>query len=204
MNDINAASPLPPVLIYIHGFLSSPQSVKATLTLDYIRQHFPALKVIAPQVPHYPLDAVRLFETIIGNHPNQPLRFIGSSMGGFLSTYLVEKYGGKAVIINPAVKPYELLIDYLGDHLHPNTNEPFTLTHDHIKHLTELDTPNLNNPSSYWVLLQTGDQTLDYRQAEAKYRSSKLTIEQGGDHSFQHFQQHLPAILGFLLDHQTG
>ncbi|GAA0854186.1 YqiA/YcfP family alpha/beta fold hydrolase [Aliiglaciecola litoralis] len=200
MNDNNPPSNLPPVLIYIHGFLSSPESVKATLTLDYIAQHHPELTVVAPQVPHYPQDAVALLEDIVTQYAKRPLRFIGSSMGGYLSTYLVEKFGGKAVLINPAVKPFELLTDYLGDHIHPNTKEHFTLTQQHIEHLQQIDTPTLKVANAYWALLQTGDETLDYRQAEQKYQNSKLTIEQGGDHSFQNYQRHLPEIMRFLLN----
>ena len=120
-------------------------------------------------------------------------------MGGFLSTYLVEKYGGKAVLINPAVRPFDLLKDTLGEHLNPYTNKRFTLQERHIQQLHDLNVNSLKRASNYWVMLQTADETLDYRQAELKYADSKLTIEQGGDHSFQGYQKHLPEIFEFLL-----
>jgi predicted esterase YcpF (UPF0227 family) len=47
--------------------------------------------------------------------------------------------------------------------------------------------------------LQTADETLDYRQAATKYQGYKLSIEQGGDHSFLDFQRFLPDIFRFLL-----
>lgn len=187
------------VLIYIHGFLSSPQSVKAQQTITFMQANYPDIPMEVPEVPNYPQQAASLLETIVEKHQGKRLRFIGSSMGGFMSTHLLEKYGGKAVLINPAVRPFELLADYLGDHVNPHTKKAFTLTEHHIQELLDLNTSSLNAPESYWVLLQTDDETLDYRQAENKYAASKLTIEQGGDHSFVDFDKHLPAIGEFLF-----
>lgn len=192
---------LPPVLIYIHGFLSSPGSVKAQQTLSFLNEHYKDLLVEVPEVPNYPDQAIAHLESLVNKYKGHPLRFIGSSMGGFLSTYLVEKYDGRAVLINPAVKPYELLVDYLGDHVNPYTQKPFTLNQNHIAQLVALDTPTISSPSRYWALLQTKDETLDYRQAEQKYRDSKLTIEEGGDHSFQGYERFLGDIMSFLFAH---
>ncbi|MDO6692222.1 YqiA/YcfP family alpha/beta fold hydrolase [Aliiglaciecola sp. 3_MG-2023] len=187
------------VLIYIHGFMSSPQSVKAQQTIAYVGEYHPDLTVEVPQVPNYPLDAAQMLESLAGKYEGKNLRFIGSSMGGFMSTYLVEKFGGKAVLINPAVRPFELLEGFLGTHVNPYTNQEFTLQGTHIQQLLDLNTPELSDPQAYWALLQTDDETLDYRQAEQKYANSRLTIEQGGDHSFQNYADHLPDIFKFLL-----
>jgi hypothetical protein len=199
MNNSQDQNDSSPVLIYLHGFLSSPQSVKAQQTLRYCQQHYPDLRIEIPEIPNYPKQAIQVIENVVAKYPGQPLRFIGSSMGGFLATYMLEKYGGRAVLINPAVKPYELFEDFMGDHINPYTRVSFTLTAEHTQHLLALDTPEVAAAEQYWVLLQTRDETLDYRQAEHKYRHSKLTIEQGGDHSFQHYERHLNSILEFLL-----
>ncbi|GAC19052.1 YqiA/YcfP family alpha/beta fold hydrolase [Paraglaciecola arctica] len=187
------------VVIYLHGFLSSPQSQKATQTLEFVRANYPNLAIEIPQLANYPHEAVKNIELCIAKHKGKKLRFIGSSLGGFLSTYMVEKYSGKAVLINPAVRPFELLGDFLGEHINPYTGQPFLLENSHIEELRQLDTPTLDPKSDYWVLLQTADETLDYRQAETKYQDYKVTIEQGGDHSFQDFQRFLPDIFRFLL-----
>ena len=121
-------------------------------------------------------------------------------MGGFLSNWLVEQYGGKAVLINPAVAPYSLMADYLGPHVNPYTQERFEVTADHIALLRAMEPESVADATAYKVLLQTGDETLDYRLAEQRYTGSDLCIEEGGDHSFQGFERHLPAIFRFLLD----
>ena len=187
------------VVIYLHGFLSSPQSQKAALTLEFVRANYPDLIIEIPHLDNYPKDALANIEQRVAKHKGKKLRFIGSSLGGFLSTFMVEKYSGKAVLINPAVRPFELLADFLGEHINPSTQQPFLLENKHIDELRQLDTPTLKSTSDYWVLLQTADETLDYRQAETKYQDYKLSIEQGGDHSFQDFQRFLPDIFRFLL-----
>lgn len=187
------------VVIYLHGFLSSPQSLKATQTLEFASANYSNLEIEIPLLGNYPNDAVKSIERCIAKHKGKKLRFIGSSLGGFLSTFMVEKYSGKAVLINPAVRPFELLEDFLGEHINPYTQQHFLLEKQHIEELRQLDTPSLNETSDYWVLLQTADETLDYRQAETKYQNYKLSIEQGGDHSFQDFQRFLPEIFRFLL-----
>ena len=187
------------VVIYLHGFLSSPQSLKATQTLEFVRANYPDLTIEIPQLANYPNEAIAIIEQSVAKHKGKKLRFIGSSMGGFLSTFMVEKHSGKAVLINPAVQPFELLVNFLGEHIHPYTQQSFLLENKHIDELRSLDTPTLKSKSDYWVLLQTADETLDYRQAESKYQDYKLSIEQGGDHSFQGFQRFLPDIFRFLL-----
>jgi predicted esterase YcpF (UPF0227 family) len=187
------------VVIYLHGFLSSPQSQKARQTLEYVKAYHPELPIEIPQLANYPNDAQAIIERLIAEHKGKKLRFIGSSLGGFFSTFMVEKYSGKAVLINPAVRPFELLVDFLGKHINPNTQQPFLLENKHIEELRQLDTPSLKPTSDYWILLQTADETLDYRQAETKYQDYKLSIEQGGNHSFLDFQRFLPDIFRFLL-----
>lgn len=187
------------VIIYLHGFLSSPQSVKAQQTRDFAQLHYPELEFVVPQLPPYPLLTVQLLDELVARYQGCSFGFIGSSLGGYLSTYLLEKHQGKAVLINPAVQPYKLLADYFGHHLNPYTHEEFTLEAIHTQQLAAIDTPVLEHPENYWVLLQTGDETLDYRLAEQKYQGAKLTIEQGGDHSFQHYPRFLADIFRFLL-----
>ncbi|MFC4700480.1 YqiA/YcfP family alpha/beta fold hydrolase [Glaciecola siphonariae] len=185
-------------VIYLHGFLSSPQSAKAQQTKHYASKHLPSLNLHIPQLSGNITKAIASVEALIASLPPQPLRFIGSSMGGFLSTYFVEKYGGKAVLVNPAVLPYRLLSHYQGEHINPHSKERFFIHHQSIELLKALEPSALENVGAYKVLLQTGDETLDYRLAEQKYWGSQLTVEQGGDHSFVNFEDHLPSIFDFL------
>lgn len=186
-------------LIYLHGFLSSPESLKAVQSAEFAAKHYPELNIHIPQLPCYPLEAKAFLQRLMDEVEGQRLGFIGSSLGGFLSTWLVEHYGGRGVLINPAVEPFILLADYLGEQQNPYSKERFVLKPDHMQHLRQMHVPSLADPSRYKVLLQTDDEVLDYRQAANKYAQSDLLVEQGGDHSFIDYQRHLPAIFDFLF-----
>lgn len=198
-DNIKRGSTLQQVLVYLHGFLSSPQSVKCQATLDYMAQHHPDITLVAPQVPYYPEEAIEKLTALVEPHQQSQIGYIGSSMGGFMSTQLMQRFPGKAVLINPAVTPHILLKHYLGDHVHPHTNESFTLVEAHMQQLESLVVPKLARPENFWVLLQEDDETLDYQEAVEKYKECQLTVEAGGDHSFQGYENHLPDIVRFLF-----
>ena len=190
-------------LLYLHGFLSSPTSVKAQATKNYFAKHHPEDTLHIPELSNFPSKVEAQLVELIENNPELlegGLKVIGSSMGGYLSTFLIEKYSGKAVLINPAARPYELLQQFIGPHVNPYSGEKFSIELTDIDIIKALDTDALNNDKAYKVLLQTNDETLDYRLAAAKYALSDLVIEEGGDHSFVGYENHLPAIAEFLLD----
>ena len=189
-------------VLYLHGFLSSPQSVKAQATKAWFARHYPQVTLHIPQLSNNPGQVKQQLENYIAQHPQlleQGLKVIGSSMGGYLSTFLLEKFGGKAVLINPAVRPYELLQGLIGTHENPYSKEKFEIVESDIGVIQALEATSIKEPNSYKVLLQTEDETLDYRLAEEKYAQSHLVIEEGGDHSFVGYENHLPAIAEFLL-----
>ncbi len=52
-------------------------------------------------------------------------------------------------------------------------------------------------PERSWLLVEEGDEVLDYRQAVARYRDARQTVLAGGDHSFTRFVDFVPQILEF-------
>lgn len=189
----------PSLLLYIHGFNSSPLSMKASLMRDYCQQYRPDINVIVPQLPCYPQQAAQILLDIVEQHKDEyKIGLVGSSLGGFMSTWLSSKFGFKAVLVNPAVKPYELLVDYLGEQTNPYTDETYTLEACHIDELKALDVQSITSPESFWLLQQTDDEVLDFRQAVDKFVGAKQTVEQGGDHSFVGFERYPAKIIEFL------
>ena len=176
--------------------------MKCVATREYLAEHMPDVHMVAPQVPNYPMEAISLLRGVVSDTLQEfkdcQLGYIGSSMGGFMSTNLMQDFPGKAVLVNPAVNPHILFDDYLGEHEHPHTGKTFTLTKQHMVELQELLAPELKSPKDFWVLLQEEDETLDYREAVAKYKDANLTVEKGGDHSFQGYENYLERIFQFL------
>ena len=187
------------MLLYLHGLNSSPHSFKAEATAQWLQQNHPEVNFHCPQLSNYPLEVMTQLDQIIGACDEEVV-LAGSSMGGYYATYFAEKYGLKAVLINPAVKPYLGLHQLLGENTNYHTGETWIMEPRHIDHYREFEVEALQRPENIWTLLQTGDEVLDYRLAEQKYSGGKLTVEQGGDHSFQDYERFLPEIYEFLFD----
>lgn len=186
---------MPGSILYIHGLNSSPASQKASQMSALMARIGCAAQLRVPALHHHPRQAIAQLEAALGEL-DAPL-LVGSSLGGYYATHLAERHGLKAVLINPAVNPHQLFDGFLGTQQNLYTGERWELTHDHVDALAELEVPAPQDPQRIQVWLQTGDETLDYRRAQAFYRACALRIEGGGDHSFQGFTSKLPALLSF-------
>lgn len=186
------------MILYIHGFISSPQSFKAQQTVEFWSRNFPDCPIVVPQLPARPLQAIALLQDIFDKNQSIIKGLIGSSLGGYYATYFVEKYSVKSVLVNPAVRPYELFANYLGPQTNPYTNEQFVIDSGFLEALERLDTAVLHNQDCYWLLQQEGDEVLDHRQAVSRYQSCKQTVEPLGDHSFVGFERYLPQIAEYF------
>ncbi|MBT8765580.1 YqiA/YcfP family alpha/beta fold hydrolase [Metapseudomonas boanensis] len=184
-----------PCLLYIHGFNSSPASLKARQLSVVMQRIGLADRLRVPDLHHHPRVAIDQLEVAIAELGRPVL--VGSSLGGYYATHLAERHGLKALLINPAVSPHRLFDGRLGPQKNYYSDETWELTLDHVAALAELEVPAPKDPARFQVWLQTADETLDYRQAERYYRACALRIEAGGDHGFQHFPAHLPALLAF-------
>jgi len=182
-------------ILYIHGLNSSPASRKASQLSALMQRLGRAQALRVPALHHHPRQAIVQLESAI-DELGRPL-LVGSSLGGFYATYLAERHGLKALLINPAVNPQLRFEGYLGPQTNYYTGETWELTLDHVAALAELAVPPPGDPARFQVWLQTGDETLGYRQAQAFYRACALRIEPGGDHGFANFAAHLPALLAF-------
>ena len=188
-------------IIYLHGFKSSPESYKAQLLQKHMAEIGRQGDLFIPDLSPYPDCAIQqISELISSNDLDKELSklcFFGSSLGGYYATWFAEKYNCPAVLINPSVRPYETMAEFIGENENYYTTEKWNFTQSHIHQLLDIDVKNITQAERYLVLLQTGDEVLDYRQAEKKYSNCQLQIEQGGDHSFQGFENHIEAMLSF-------
>lgn len=183
-------------IVYIHGFLSSPLSHKAQQFGEWLRSQHPEIRYHCPTLPAYPAESWSILTRLIESQPEN-LGLIGSSLGGFWATLLAERYNRKAVLINPAVSPQNLLPPYLHQPLRNyHLDQSYLLTEKDLDVLKSLDVP-IKHHNNYWLLAQTGDETLDYRQAVDHYNGCRQTIEEGGDHAFQGFERYFTSIYDF-------
>jgi predicted esterase YcpF (UPF0227 family) len=190
-------------ILYIHGFNSSPLSIKAEQTRKYLANNYPDVGYFCPRLATTPTEAItQLSQIIEQGEAGCQWYLIGSSLGGYFATYLADQYQCLAVLVNPAITPYELLHDYIGEQVNPYTAEVYQVTEAHIEQLKALEkmapTIDSQQKNNYLVMVQTGDEVLNYQQAVEKYQHCRLIVQAGGDHSFIDFDKCLPAICDFL------
>lgn len=197
----------PLALMYVHGFQSSAQSHKASLTGEYLARHHSDIAYSVPNLSDYPEQAFRQLCEVIESRQGGGYRLglLGSSLGGFYATALAAKYGLSAVLINPAVAPHRLIADYLGDNTNPYTGQRYTLGEADLQCLKALQLSEAALAQALGagqlrlrVLLETGDETLDYRQAERYYAAADCRIRKGGSHTYEAYESELVEILKFF------
>jgi predicted esterase YcpF (UPF0227 family) len=182
------------MLIYIHGFNSSPASSKAQLLKARLEARGRGEEFSAPALPPDPAQAAQALDALAARHPGAAL--VGSSLGGYYATWLAEKHGLKAVLLNPAVRPYELLAGHLGLQRNFHTGETYDFTMRHVDALRALEVGSIS-PARYLLITATGDEVLDYRQAVARYRGCRQIVIDGGDHGLSDFGQYVDMALAF-------
>lgn len=186
------------MLIYLHGLNSAPASHKAQLLCREMATRGLAAHWRCPALPHQPLHAIATIEAEIGAAAasGDTVTLVGSSLGGFYATHLAEKHALRAVLLNPAVQPQQDLEAYIGPQRNLYTGATYELTAAHIDQWRALDVPDVH-PERYLLIVETGDEVLDYRAAVRKYAGARQIVVPGGDHSLRSFPRHIDEILRF-------
>ncbi|HEX5612224.1 MAG TPA: YqiA/YcfP family alpha/beta fold hydrolase [Burkholderiales bacterium] len=184
------------MIVYLHGFNSAPASHKARTFHAYMRERGLGELFVCPRLPHPPQQAVQAIEAELEKYPKRALTLVGSSLGGFYATWFAERRNLRAVLIQPAITPYVGLQAMLGPQQNLYTGERYELTRAHLDGWRRLAVEEVD-PERYLLLLETGDELLDWREAVRKYEGARMVIRQGGDHTLQSFPEHIPRILRF-------
>jgi predicted esterase YcpF (UPF0227 family) len=185
------------MLLYIHGFNSAPASHKARLLKQRLEAMGRGNEFTCPALPDRPAYAMAMLEEQLSRVQPAEVTLVGSSLGGYYATYLAEKIGVRAVLVNPAVEPYLGLQAYLGPQKNIYTGATYELTHRHLEELLVLDVDRPTRLSRYYLMVTTGDEVLDYRKAVQKYAGAKQLVVQGSDHGFGDFGDYLESVLEF-------
>ena len=185
-------------LLYLHGFRSSPRSFKARVVQQRMEAAGLAANLICPQLPASPKAAMELVLTLVERYSGN-LAIVGSSLGGFYATWLAERFGCRAALINPAVDPLKDLDQHVGVTTAWHTGEPFEFKRDYIAELAAMKVARITRPERYFLLAATGDEVLDYRDMVAHYMGAHQHVIQGSDHAVSEFEQYVDEVLAFCL-----
>jgi len=185
------------MILYLHGLNSGGTSGKAAT----LRRALAPIPVTSPTYPgHLPMQAVydlqRYISELEQEHPQ--FMIVGSSMGGFYGQYLARRFReniARLVMINPALRPWELLPDLIGEQHNEATGERYLLTAEDVEQTRQFGFADVDDGIPTTLLLDKGDEAIDYRIAEGMYRNcGELFIFEGGNHRFQHMDEAIEII----------
>jgi len=189
------------LVVYLHGFRSSPRSSKAVMTGEAIK----ALSTLGhpidwycPQLLASPKASMDMVIKHIEESPHDQLVVIGSSLGGFYINYLAEKYDCKAIALNPAVRAPRELAPHVGMLTAYDTDEPYDFRPEYIDELKALQVEKISNPGRYFLMAAKGDELLDWREMVDFYKGAEQLVLEGSDHGIAEYPDHLPAVLRFV------
>jgi uncharacterized protein len=185
------------VIVYLHGFRSSPQSRKAQQIRAALEARGGAGDYLCPQLPASPRHAAELLLAAARLEDPARLALIGSSLGGYYATWLAERLGCRAVLLNPAITPYDDLRAHLGRQPVYFSADSIDMKPEYLDELRALDTPRITQPGRYLLLAATGDEVIDWRTMVAKYAGCRQRVIEGSDHQIQDFDRYLHEVLAF-------
>ena len=183
------------MIIYIHGFGGSGEGSKAKAFREYFKGEKEGF--IAPSLSYVPELAIKTLQELIESYP-QEVKLIGSSLGGFYTIYLSQKYKLKAVLINPSIYPYKTLKMSLGKAPNFYDESSFEWSESHLLMLESYEVKVVEQ-SRFMLMSQKGDELLNYKEAVERFPDAKLLIEEGGSHGFDGIEKHFKTVKEFLL-----
>ena len=187
-------------ILYFHGFASSSNSNKAKVLKKYISENYKNTEIIIPDLDNNFKLAVSQIYTLIDN-AKHPIVFIGSSLGGYYASYFSTKLKTKSVLINPAIPPLKDFEMYLGENENYSTGEKFIITQEDIRYIRKMSYKKYANTENTYVLLESGDEVLNYKETAKYFSSSYLDIIYGGSHSYESLDEKLKNIVNFIEIH---
>jgi uncharacterized protein len=186
-------------LLYLHGFRSSPQSMKARKVAAWMAAHRPDVQWWCPQLPPSPRAAMQQVMDGIAAWPREHMAVIGSSLGGFYATAVAEATGCPAVLLNPAVDPARDLAVHIGEQsTWQNPEDRFFFRAEFIGELRDLTVAAVTRPDRYFAVIAKGDEVLDWHEMRGRYPGAHVKLLERSDHALSDFDQHLPDVLRFL------
>jgi predicted esterase YcpF (UPF0227 family) len=187
------------MILYLHGFRSSPRSFKARVTGAAMDQLGRGAELVCPQLPASPKAAIELALSLVAGCAPERLAIIGSSLGGYYATALAERLGCRAVLLNPAVYPLADLEQHVGVGTTWHDGAPFEFKRAYIDELAALAVPAITRPARYFLVAASGDEVLDYRDMLAHYAGARTELIDGGQHALTDYPQYVDQVLDFCL-----
>ncbi len=167
-------------ILYIHGFSSAGES----FTTRMLRRQFPDAKIISPDLPLNPYEALDLLKGICEDE--KPDIIAGTSMGGMFAQQL---HGFPKILVNPAFRVSEFLMGKLGvnQFMFPRQDgvQSFVVTEELSKEYADVeeaqfDHIQMNDLENTWAMFGTRDTTVNCREMYEEHYDNFIIYD--GEH----------------------
>tara|TARA_R110001599_G_scaffold64023_3_gene179126 strand:- start:765326 stop:765907 length:582 start_codon:yes stop_codon:yes gene_type:complete len=185
------------MILYLHGFRSSPLSFKTSLLARQMNVLGRGDEYTCPQLPASPRAAIELAMSIARLVAPQDLCLIGSSLGGYYATWMAEKIGCRAVLLNPAVHAARDLRTQVGVKTQYHSNQAFEFKAEYIAELEALSVSTITQAQRYFLIAAKGDELLDWREMVAHFPQARQQVIDGSDHGLSDFADYAVQVLAF-------
>ena len=175
-------------ILFIHGFNSAGFGDK----VNHLRKGFGDENIINPTLPPSPQKAIKLLELLVKNLKDDDFCIAGTSLGGYYAIHLAHKFNVKAILINPALKAYELMDVHIGKQVNYKTAEEYNFKKSYLKELQKMDVPfeNFKNmKDNLYIYLDEDDELLDSKKTAKTFKGLHVKMFKGGTHRFEHMEE---------------
>ena len=193
------------MILYLHGFRSSPSSFKASMLAAEMARlgcqdqwRCPALPVSPRAAIEMALEQANALASQHGKVPASSLTVVGSSLGGYYAIHVAEKLGCRAVLLNPAVHADRDLARRVGTHTNYHHQEQIIeFLPEYLTELADIKASPITRPERYLLIAATGDELLDWREMRDMCAGAEQIIIEGSDHGISDFATWMPQVMRF-------
>ncbi len=172
-------------MMYVHGFASSGSSG----TVMMLRRYFPDWRVIAPDLPVDPFEALEMLRGLV--HQERPEIVIGTSMGGM---YTQQLWGVPRIVVNPSFEMSRtLLFNHMGKHKYTAKRKDgvteFRIDKSVVERFKQMEKSQFDGVCEdekrlVYALFGTKDKIVNFRPLMAQLYGEERCLLFDGEHRF--------------------
>lgn len=179
-------------LIYLHGFNSDGEGWKA----EALRRQFPAATIWAPDLPADPDEVIAIIGNFVQEQTEKPV-LLGTSLGGFYAYWGSAKFGLRALLFNPSLRPHQTLAGRGIGHFKTWTKgRDYHFREEYLLILQQLkaEADAASQPELLHFFLAKDDDVLDHSAIPDSFPQSRVRWYEGAGHGFSKFEKVLKEI----------